>query len=75
MRMCVCVCVNLYVRAAHNYRSAMFTASRLLMKGTDEGYGERKDDIVKWKKWRGRGNDDRPVGSTMVSKNLTIDTK
>lgn len=60
------------MRAARNYRSAMFTASRLL---TDEEYGERKDEIVKWKKWRGRGNDDRPVGSTTVSKNLTIDTK
>ncbi|KYN27209.1 hypothetical protein ALC57_03553 [Trachymyrmex cornetzi] len=47
----------------------MFTASRLL---TDEGYGKRKDQVVKWKKWEGRSNDDRPVGSTTVLENLTI---
>ncbi|EGI63796.1 hypothetical protein G5I_07831 [Acromyrmex echinatior] len=49
----------------------MFTASRLL---ADEGYGKRKDQVVKstFKKWEGRSNDDRPVGSTTVSENLTI---
>lgn len=41
----------------------------------DEGYWERKDAVVKWKKWGSGGNDDRPVKSTTVSENSTIDTK
>lgn len=47
------------------------------MKGTGN---ERKDELVKWKKWRGEGGGEEAVmivrwGSTTISKNLTIDTK
>lgn len=73
MYVCVFVVVSLYMRARRaTIASAMFTASRLLM---DEGYWERKDAVVKWKKWGSGGNDDRPVKSTTVSENSTIDTK
>ena len=39
------------------------------MKGTGS---ERIKSKSTFKKWEGRSNDDRPVGSTTVSENLTI---
>lgn len=77
MYMCMCVRVymrvsSLYMRAARNYRSAMFTASRLL---TDEGGAKGSSHEVE-EMGRQRGEcDDRPVGSTTVSENSTIDAK